>query len=344
MSDAPAPADSVFSYVGGAPAATAALPTKKAPAVVAPLGPVYAVWAQGLGRWGSLSGNSNVARTNDSIGGVISGIDVTFNRMLRLGFAGGYSQSNFNSVNIPASGSADSYHFAVYGGWQEGPWALRGGGSVSWNDLNTSRQVTAVSLGGQQTSRYADKTWQGFVDAQFRVWPGRFGALRQRRLCACRRRRERIRSRGDEWIDELRHDLHDAWRAWLVPPAGGSHGASDARLALCVRRRHADVDSRLPVGRGRFRSGRLADCAQRAHHRTRNQLRHRPVRHGWNHLFRPIFRRGQRKLRQGESHRAVLRGIGLHGIGYAIWNGRLTWILAVRLLATSVSLEQTPGR
>jgi outer membrane autotransporter protein len=157
--------DSVLSYAEAVPAtpAVAALPTRKAP-VVAPLGPVYAVWAQGLGGWGSLGGNSNVTRTNDSIGGVISGIDVTFNRMFRLGFAGGYSQSNFNSVNIPASGSADSYHFAVYGGWQDGPWALRGGGSVSWNDLNTSRQVTAVALGGQQTSSYADKTWQGFVE------------------------------------------------------------------------------------------------------------------------------------------------------------------------------------
>jgi outer membrane autotransporter protein len=164
MSDSPAPADSVLSYVEGAPAATAALPTKKAAAIAPPLGPVYAVWAQGLGGWGSLGGNSNVARTNDSIGGVISGIDVTFNRMFRLGFAGGYSQSNFNSVNIPASGSADSYHFAVYGGWQEGPWALRGGGSVSWNDLDTSRQVTAVNLGGAQTSSYVDKTWQGFVE------------------------------------------------------------------------------------------------------------------------------------------------------------------------------------
>jgi outer membrane autotransporter protein len=153
--------DSVLTYGAGAPAA---LPTKKGPAVVAPTGPVYAVWAQGLGSWGSLSGNNNVARTNDSIGGVISGIDATFNRMFRLGFAGGYSQSNFNSVNIPASGSADSYHFAVYGGWEEGPWALRGGGSVSWNDLNTSRQITAVALGGQQTSSYADKTWQGFVE------------------------------------------------------------------------------------------------------------------------------------------------------------------------------------
>jgi outer membrane autotransporter protein len=164
--DTPASANSVLSYAGDAPTApaVAALPTKKAPDFAPPLGPVYAVWAQGLGGWGSLGGNGNVARTNDSIGGIISGIDVTFNRMFRLGFAGGYSQSNFNSVNIPASGSADSYHFALYGGWQNGPWALRGGGSVSWNDLNTSRQVTAVNLGGQQTSSYGDKTWQGFVE------------------------------------------------------------------------------------------------------------------------------------------------------------------------------------
>ena len=55
-------------------------------------------------------------------------------------------------------GAADFYNFAVYGGWQDGTWALRGGGSVSWNDLDTLRQVTAVALGGEQTSKYADKT------------------------------------------------------------------------------------------------------------------------------------------------------------------------------------------
>ena len=224
---------------------------RKGPPPSPPLGPVYAVWAQGLGGWGSLGGNSNVARTNDSIGGVISGVDVTFNRMFRLGFAGGYSQSNFNSVNIPASGSADSYHFAVYGGWQDGPWALRGGGSVSWNDLNTSRQVTAVNLGGAQTSELCRQDVAGLRRgrAQFRLWPGLSRAIRQCRLCACRRRRERVGSRGDERIDELRHDLHDARRARLLHPAGGPHRASDARLALCVRRRHAAVEPRLPAGR-----------------------------------------------------------------------------------------------
>ena len=106
-SGAPAPADGVLSYAGDTPApAVAALPTKKALPALAPLGPVYAVWAQGLGSWGSLSGNSNVARTDDSIGGVISGVDVTFNRMWRFGFAGGYTHSSFNSTHIPPRGPA----------------------------------------------------------------------------------------------------------------------------------------------------------------------------------------------------------------------------------------------
>ncbi|HEY1782555.1 MAG TPA: autotransporter domain-containing protein [Roseiarcus sp.] len=164
-SDALAPADSVLTYSANAPAAGAAtLPTKKAPAV-APLGPVYAVWAQGLGSWGSLQGNNNVGRTDDSIGGIISGVDVTYNRALRLGFAGGYTRSNFNSTTAAASGSADSYHMALYGGWQNGAWALRGGGSFTWNDIDTSRQVTVVGLGGQQNGSYADKTWQVFGEA-----------------------------------------------------------------------------------------------------------------------------------------------------------------------------------
>jgi len=163
--------ESVSTYGAAAPGT---LPTKKAPDAAAPLGPVYAVWAQGLGGWGSLGGNGNVARTDDSIGGVISGLDVTFNRMARLGFAGGYTRSNFNSVGIPASGGADSYHFALYGGWQDGPWALRGGGAFTWNNLDTSRQVTAVNLGGAQDGSYADKTWQAFVEGarSFAFGPG----------------------------------------------------------------------------------------------------------------------------------------------------------------------------
>jgi fibronectin-binding autotransporter adhesin len=338
MSDSPAPADSVLSYTENKPVApaVAALPTRKAPAVVAPLGPVYTVWAQGLGSWGSLSGNSNVARTNDSIGGVISGIDVTFNRMFRLGFAGGYSQSNFNSANIPASGSADSYHFAVYGGWQEGPWALRGGGSVSWNDLNTSRQVTAVSLGGQQTSSYADKTWQGFVEGarNFAFGPAALepfanvayvhvgGDVSESGLAAMT---------GSTSFDTTYTTL-GAHGSYLLP------AGLTAQATLGWRYAFGDVTPLSTLG---FQSGGAA-FALAGSPIARNALvtelgvnyAHRPLRHDWRRLFRPIFRRGQRKLRQGESHRAVLRGMR-RTISAPILLNRAAW---------NVRFESTPLR
>ena len=92
---------------------------------------VYAVWAQALGSWGSLKGDGNAARTDQSLGGVISGLDVTFNGRWRVGLAGGYSQSIFRSPDIAASGSSHNYHIALYGGGQVGAWGLRGGASFS---------------------------------------------------------------------------------------------------------------------------------------------------------------------------------------------------------------------
>lgn len=37
----------------------------------------YAIWAQGLGAWGSMKGDGNAARGTDSLGGIISGVDLT---------------------------------------------------------------------------------------------------------------------------------------------------------------------------------------------------------------------------------------------------------------------------
>jgi outer membrane autotransporter protein len=156
----------VLSYAPEKPrnAYAAAIPFYKAPPpAAAPTPPqVYAVWAQALGSWGSLKGDGNAAKTDQSLGGVISGMDVTFNGSWRVGLAGGYSQSIFKSPSIAASGSSDSYHIALYGGGQAGAWGLRGGASFSWNDILTSRQVTVVNLGGPQRGDYASRTTQVF--------------------------------------------------------------------------------------------------------------------------------------------------------------------------------------
>jgi outer membrane autotransporter protein len=161
-----APEGSALSYAEEEPrnacAAASATPFCKAPRLAAPTPPVYAVWAQALGSWGSLKGDGNAAHTDQSLGGIISGMDVTFDGRWRVGLAGGYSQSIFRSPSIAASGSSDSYHIALYGGGQVGDWGLRGGASFSWNNLLTSRQVNVVNVGGSQRGDYAARTTQVF--------------------------------------------------------------------------------------------------------------------------------------------------------------------------------------
>jgi outer membrane autotransporter protein len=162
-----APAGSVLSYAAEAPRnayAAAGIPFYKAPPPAAAPTPaqVYAVWAQALGSQGSLKGDGNAAQTDHSLGGVISGIDVTFDGRWRVGLAGGYSQSSFSSTSIAASGSSESYHVALYGGGQVGAWGLRGGASFSWNDITTTRQIAVVNIAETQRGDDALKTTQVF--------------------------------------------------------------------------------------------------------------------------------------------------------------------------------------
>ena len=121
-----APAGNVLSYAPEKPrnAYAAAIPFYKAPPLAAAPMPaqVYAVWAQGLGSRGSLKGDGNAAKTDHSLGGVISGLDVTFNGSWRLGVAGGYSQTSFNSPISPrpARATAIISHSMAAGGREHG--------------------------------------------------------------------------------------------------------------------------------------------------------------------------------------------------------------------------------
>lgn len=157
-----APVSNALAYAPEAGNAYAAIgngPFYKAPLAI---GPVYAIWAQGLGSRGSLGGDGNAATTDHSLGGVISGLDVTFDGQWRVGIAGGYSHSIFSSPSINASGSSEDYHVALYGGGQFGAWGLRGGASFSWHDLVTSRQVAVINLAGPQRGDYTATTTQVF--------------------------------------------------------------------------------------------------------------------------------------------------------------------------------------
>ncbi|MDF2809701.1 MAG: outer rane autotransporter barrel domain protein [Microvirga sp.] len=130
--------------------------------------PAYAIWGQVLGSWGTFDGNRNAARVTDSIAGLITGADVSVADTWRFGVAGGYSYTSFDASDIAASGSSDSYHVALYGGWQSEGWSVRGGAAYSWNDIDTSREVAVVGLGGAQGGGYDLGTTQLFAEGAYK--------------------------------------------------------------------------------------------------------------------------------------------------------------------------------
>jgi len=113
-------------------------------------------WGQSLGAWGDLDSNGNAATLQRSLGGIITGLDATFDDHWRLGLAAGYTQSSLDVSARLSSGSVDAYHLALYGGGQLGALGLRTGAAYSWNGIETTRNVTFSGGEGCCASQFSD--------------------------------------------------------------------------------------------------------------------------------------------------------------------------------------------
>ncbi|WP_051356937.1 autotransporter outer membrane beta-barrel domain-containing protein [Azorhizobium doebereinerae] len=103
------------------------------------------LWAQAYGGWGSTGSDGNASAVTRSIGGFLIGLDGSVSDW-RLGFAGGFSQSDFSTDSLPGSGSSDNYDVALYAGRSfgadaSGAFNLRAGAAYGWHDLSVSRTV-----------------------------------------------------------------------------------------------------------------------------------------------------------------------------------------------------------
>ena len=135
-------------------------------------GPVIATWAQAIGTWGHAAGDGNAAGLRRSVGGVISGFDVTFDERWRLGFSGGYTRSSLHVDDRTSSGNVDNYHLALYGGGQFGMFGLRAGIAQTWHDITTNRTIAftsgesccASNFGDSVKSDYRGRTVQAFAE------------------------------------------------------------------------------------------------------------------------------------------------------------------------------------
>lgn len=136
----------------------------------APKARVLATWGQAIGSWASIASDGNAAALTRSAGGVISGIDATFDEKWRIGLAGGYTRSSLHVDDRSSSGTLDNYHVAFYGGGQIGMLGLRTGIAHTWHDVTIDRNVAfaggvaccASSFSDSVKADYRARTLQAF--------------------------------------------------------------------------------------------------------------------------------------------------------------------------------------
>ncbi len=119
-------------------------------------------WTQAYGDWADFNGDGNAAAANRNLGGFVSGLDVQAFGSWRVGLATGASFSRVNVDGRDSSADIESYNLAAYLGGMAGPFALRGGGAWTWNNIDTSRAVTFPGFSEAERASYDAGTGQLF--------------------------------------------------------------------------------------------------------------------------------------------------------------------------------------
>ncbi|MFG1392928.1 autotransporter family protein [Xanthobacter agilis] len=120
-----------------------------------------AVWAQGFGGWGRLSADGNATSVNDSIGGMLFGLDAEIAGW-RVGAVGGISQSSFSASARGSSGTMDNYDIGLYAGTQAGPLGVTFGAAYGWHDVSADRTIAFPGYWGTASGDYSAGTAQVF--------------------------------------------------------------------------------------------------------------------------------------------------------------------------------------
>ncbi|WP_413814283.1 autotransporter-associated beta strand repeat-containing protein, partial [Bosea sp. Root483D1] len=140
---------------GGQVAASfsADLPGRKgAVLMAAPLPqPRYSFWGEAFGGTGNTDADGNAASQSRRTGGALLGADLMLyeapGSSLKLGVAGGYSQSRFDLDARRSSGKLESGHAALYAGARFGNLRLDAGVAYSWSESDIRRQVQVRGFG-----------------------------------------------------------------------------------------------------------------------------------------------------------------------------------------------------
>ncbi|HEV2508147.1 autotransporter outer membrane beta-barrel domain-containing protein, partial [Bosea sp. (in: a-proteobacteria)] len=149
---------------------TADLPGRKGGVVMpAPVPqPRYALWGTAFGSTGNTDADGNAASLSRRSGGALLGADFMVydapGSSLKLGVAGGYSQSRFDLDARLSTGKLESGHAALYAGTRFGNLRLDAGAAYSWSESDIRRQVQIRGFGDLLRLQRPGSVTQGFAE------------------------------------------------------------------------------------------------------------------------------------------------------------------------------------
>lgn len=123
-----------------------------------------AFWAQGFGVWGDFDGDGHAADIDRTIGGFVSGVDVSLSGGWRIGLAAGYARSDLSVDGQLSSADVESYSLAAYMGGAIGAFALRAGAAWTWHDFETERAIAIADFADSADASYDGDTGQVFAE------------------------------------------------------------------------------------------------------------------------------------------------------------------------------------
>lgn len=108
-----------------------------------------AAWASVLGLSQNVDAHGGVPGYDAGTYGLASGIDSTFDLGGALGRAGlAFGYTNTDADSGASSADIDAWHVGIYGGVENGPFALSGALSYAWQDYDFSRDIPFIGGGG----------------------------------------------------------------------------------------------------------------------------------------------------------------------------------------------------
>jgi len=128
-------------------------------------------WSRAFGAWGQYDSNGNAATTDRNLGGFVTGVDGNMGSGWRGGLATGYLNTSLSAAGDRySSADINSYVLGAYAGGGIGEFALRSGGTWTWNSIESDRSVVFPGFFEGESASYNGDVGQLFAELAYPIF------------------------------------------------------------------------------------------------------------------------------------------------------------------------------